>query len=181
MNIKLITGASTYEACINTIKQIDVTKNEETNLLVVPDAFSMQAENLLFDVLNLKSVFNVEVVGISKLAGRILRDNNLSYVRVSGLEEVFNVYKATRICKDDFQYFGEFDVDFCSKLLQIIKQFKGCRLAPKDIKPTGDLVLDRKMHDIKLVYTQYELLLGEKLDLSKMLELCSENLADKVD
>lgn len=181
MNIKLVTGASTFEACINTIKQIDVTKTEQYNLLVVPDAFSMQAENLLFDVLNLKSVFNVEVVGISKLAGKILRDNNLGFVRVSGLEEIFNIYKAVRMCEEDFQYFGKCDIDFCTKLLQIIKQLKGCKVRPSQIKATGEDVLDRKMHDIRLVYQKYDELLGDKLDLSKMLEFCTENIENGFD
>jgi len=181
MNIKLITGASTYEACINTIKQIDVTKKDEYNLLVVPDAFSMQAENLLFDVLDIKAVFNVEVVGISKLAGHILRDNNFSYVRVSGLEEIFSIYKAVKACEKDFQYFGKCDVDLCTKLLQIIKQLKGCKVRPENIKSVSDAVLDRKMHDIRLVYQKYEELLGDKLDLSKLLELCTESVKDGID
>ncbi len=181
MNIKLITGASTYEACINTIKQIDVTKTEEYNLLVVPDAFSMQAENLLFDILNLKAVFNVEVVGISKLAGKFLRDNNLGFVRVSGLEEIFNIYKAVKSCESEFQYFGKCDIDFCTKILQIIKQLKGCKVLPQNIKSTSVDVLDRKMHDIKIVYEKYNELLGDKLDLSKMLEFCIDNLEGGID
>ncbi len=178
MKIKLVTGASTYEAAENTIRQIDVTKTDEFNLLVVPDTFSMQAEKLLFDCLNLTSVFNVEVVGISKLAGHILSNNNIAFQRVSGLEEIFIVYKAVKASEAEFQYFGKCDVDFCTKILQIIKQFKGCKIRPEQIKPTGDSVLDRKMHDVKLVYQTYDKLLGEKLDLSRLLEFCSEN-ADK--
>ncbi len=175
MKIRLVTSPTTYEAAINTIKQIDVTKKDEYNLLVVPDAFSMQAENLLFDVLKLKSVFNVEVVGISKLASYFLKSQNVQYERVGGLEEVFNVYKATKACERDFKYFGKCDVDFCNKILQVIKQFKGSKVRPEHIKSVSDTVLDRKIHDIKIIYEKYEELLGEKLDLSKMLEFAVKN------
>lgn len=175
MEIKLVTGESIFQACVNTIKQIDVSKSDEYNLLVVPDTFSMQAESLLFDTLNLKTVFNVEVVGISKLASYILRSENIPYQRVSGIEETFNIYRAVKWAEKDFQYFGQCDVDLCVKLLQIIKQFKGCKIYPENIKKVGDEVLDRKMHDLKIVYEKYEELLGEKLDLSKLLEFCSEN------
>lgn len=175
MEIKLVTGESIYQACVNTIKQIDTSKSDEYNLLVVPDTFSMQAENLLFDILNLKTVFNASVVGISKLASLILREENIAYQRVSGLEEVFNIYRAVKVSESEFKYFGQCDVDLCTKILQIIKQFKGCKISPDNIKEVGDEVLDRKMHDIKIVYEKYEELLGEKLDLSKLLEFCSKN------
>ena len=48
MEIKLITGATAYEAAKNTLKQIDVSDFDKQNLVVVPDSFSMQAENLVF-------------------------------------------------------------------------------------------------------------------------------------
>lgn len=181
MEIKLITASTTYEAALNTIKQIDVTKTEEYNLLVVPDAFSMQAENLLFDVLDLKAVFNVEVVGISKLASYFLNSHGVAYERVGSLEEVFNVFKAAKACEESFKYFGRCDVDFCTKLLQIIKQFKGCKVRPEHIKAVGDSVLDRKMHDIRMIYEKYEELLGDKLDLSKMLEFALEKTGADAD
>ena len=85
MKIKLVTGATAYEACINTLKHIDVSDYEKENMVVVPDTFSMQAESLIFDVLKTKTFFNIKVVGISKLAGQILRDNNVAYQRISGL------------------------------------------------------------------------------------------------
>mgnify|MGYP007115512150 FL=1 len=51
MKIKLITGATAYEASINVLKNIRPDDIDIQNLVVVPDSFSMQAESLIFDVL----------------------------------------------------------------------------------------------------------------------------------
>ena len=181
MKIKLFTGATAYEAAINTIKQIEPQDLGTKNMVIVPDSFSMQAESLIFDVLNIKSTLNIEVVGISRLASKILRNQNIPFQRISGLEEVFNIYKAVSQCEDKFVYFNKCSVDFCIKILQIIKQFKSCKINPEQIKSVGDDLLDRKMHDLRLIYQTYESLLGEKLDLSKLLDFFVVNAEKVVD
>ncbi len=175
MEIKLVTGATAYEATKNVLSKIDTKNFDFENIVVVPDAFSMQAESLIFDMLGIKSTFNIEVVGISRLAGKLLRDNNIGFKRISSLEEVFCVYKAMQKSKQSFKYFKSINVELCMKILQIIKQFKGCKIAPQQIKNVGDENLDKKMGDLKLIYENYELLLAEKLDLSKLLKFFVEN------
>ena len=170
MKINLISGCTLYEATKNTIKEIDFKNMDEQNLVVVPDAFSMQAESLIFDVLDIKSTFNISVVGISRLASKILRDNNIFYDRISGLEEILYTYKAVKNNEENFVYFKNFGIDFCMKVLQIIKQFSNCNLRAEDIKSCDDKVLNAKMQDLKLIYSCYENLLEERLDLSKLLE-----------
>ncbi len=181
MQVKIVTGATTFEAAVNTIKKIDAQNLEYSNLVVVPDAFSMQAENLLFKTLDISSTFNIEVVGISRLAAKILRSNNISCKRISALEEIFNIYKAVKSCESEFTYFSHCGVEFCIKILQIIKQFKGCKISPNAIKTIGDDLLDRKMHDLKLVYIKYESLMQDKMDLSKLLEFFIENAQNTLD
>ena len=131
MEIKLVTGATTYEACVNTIKQIDYSDLDMTNLVVVPDSFSMQAENLIFEVLDTQSVFNIEVVGISRLASKILRNNNVAFERISGLEEIFCIFKVIKENENKFKYFHKCGVDYCVKILQVVKQFKACKITKK--------------------------------------------------
>ncbi len=176
MEITLVRGATAFEAGKSTIKKIDTKDMTQKNYVVVPDTFSMQAEKLLFDELGIKATFNIEVVGISKLASRILRENNVAFARISGLEEVFNVFQAVKECESDFKYFEKCDIEFCQKILEIIKQFKSCKIKPENIKPTKNELLNNKMHDLKLVYEHYENLLGEKFDLSKLLEYSVQNV-----
>lgn len=181
MVIKLITGATTFEACKNTIRQIDVADLDMTNLVVVPDSFSMQAESLIFDVLDIESTLNIEVVGISRLASKILRNNNIVFDRISGLEEIFCIYKTVKENEDKFCYFHKCGVDLCIKLLQIIKQFKACQIKLSQIKAVGDVLLDKKMADLKLIYEGYEKELGDRFDLSKLLDFFNENVQKNCD
>ena len=105
MKIKLVEGATTFEAAKNTIKQINVSDFDYQNLIVVPDAFSMQAEELVFSCLDIKSAFNIQVVGISRLASMLLQDCGVFFDRISSLEEVFFVYQAVKTCEQNFVYF----------------------------------------------------------------------------
>lgn len=180
MKINFISGATLYEATKNTIKQID-TAFAGQNLIVVPDSFSLQAENLVFDCLEISSTFNISVVGISRLASKILRDNNITYNRISGLEEILSIYQAVQINKENFKYFKNFGIDFCSKVLEIIKQFKNCKLKVDDITQPENVILGYKMHDLKLIYSSYEEILKDKLDLSKLLQFFLDSTETKID
>lgn len=180
MKIELVTGGTTYEACLNTIKKIDVANLDYQNLVVVPDSFSMQAENLIFDVLNIESTMNIEVVGISRLASKILKKNNISFQRLSALEEIFEIFKVVKQNESKFLYFKKCNVDFCIKILQIIKQFKACKIIPEKLSAVGDESLDKKIYDLKLIYQEYEASLGQKLDLSKLLQLFLEKTENEI-
>ena len=96
MNLNIVTSGTLFEATKETLKKIDYKNLEQKNLVVVPDSFSMQAENLIFDSLNIKSTFNISVVGISRLASKILKEHNIPFDRVSGLEEILYTYKAVK-------------------------------------------------------------------------------------
>ena len=118
MKINLIAGETNFEASKNALKQIDVSDITKRNLVVVPDRFSMQAENLVFDTLKIKSSFNIEIVGISRLATKILRSNNIEFKRISSLEEIFAIYETVKELEGEFEYFKKCNLDFCVKILQ---------------------------------------------------------------
>lgn len=175
MEIKLVEGATTFEAAKYVLQEIDASDINCENLVVVPDAFSMQAESLIFDCLKTKATFNIEVVGISRLAGKILYGANIPYTRISSLEEIFAIHKAIKNCENSFQYFSHCGVDLSLKILQVIKQFKACKVDFGKYKNTKDESLDRKMHDLILIYDEYQKVLGERLDLSKLLDFFVES------
>ena len=181
MKIKLIAGETNFQASKNALKQIDISDMTKQNLVVVPDRFSMQAENLVFDTLNIKSSLNIEIVGISRLATKILRSNKIEFKRISSLEEVFAIYESIRELEGDFEYFKKCNLDFCVKILQVIKQFKSCKIRPEQIKSTGETLLDLKMSDLKKIFIKYEEKLNEKLDLSKVLDFFIEKSDKELD
>ena len=174
MEMKFVSSITLFEATKEVLKEIDYKNLKEKNLVVVPDSFSMQAESLIFDVLNIKSTFNISVVGISRLASKILREHNIDFDRISGLDEILYTYEAIKRSEDKFLYFKNYGIDFAQSILEILKQFSNCELDVEDIKETEDEVLSKKMHDLRLIYEEYLKLLENKLDLSKLLDFFLE-------
>ena len=174
MEMQFISSCTLYEATKEAIKEIDHKNLSEKNLVVVPDSFSMQAESLIFDVLQIKTTFNIAVVGISRLAGKLLREHNEEFERISGLDEIVYTYEAIKKCEGEFLYFKNNGMDLALQILEILKQFFNCELAPEDIKDCNDENLSKKMHDLRLVYAEYIRLLENKLDLVKLLDFFLE-------
>ena len=174
MEMQFISSCTLYEATKEVIKEIDHKNLSEKNLVVVPDSFSMQAESLIFDVLQIKTTFNIAVVGISRLAGKLLREHNEEFERISGLDEIVYTYEAIKKCEGEFLYFKNNGMDLALQILEILKQFFNCELAPEDIKDCNDENLSKKMHDLRLVYAEYIRLLENKLDLVKLLDFFLE-------
>ena len=174
MEMKFISSATLYEATKEVIKEIDYKNLNEKNLVVVPDSFSMQAESLIFDVLNIKATFNISVVGISRLAGKLLREHNIDYARISGLDEILYTYEAIKRCETSFLYFKNYSIELAISVLELIKEFLNCELKVEDIKDCEDAVLSKKMHDLRLIYEEYLKLTEDKLDLSKLLDFFLE-------
>lgn len=169
MNLNFVFSGTLFEATKETIKMIDHKNLAQKNLVVVPDSFSMQAEKLIFDTLNIKSTFNISVVGVSRLAAKILREHNIPFTRVSGMEEILLTYKAIKENEKNFTYFQNYGVDFCLKVKEILSQFSNCFVKVEDIKEYDDKLLSKKMSDLKLIYKRYLELLKDKLNLSKLL------------
>ena len=174
MEMKFIASATLYEATKEVIKEIDYKNLKEKNLVVVPDSFSMQAESLIFDVLKIKATFNISVVGISRLAGKLLREHNIDYARISGLDEILYTYEAIKKCENNFLYFKNYGIELAINVLEIIKEFLNCEIKVEDIKDCEDAVLSKKMHDLRLIYEEYLKLTEDKLDLSRLLDFFLE-------
>ncbi len=173
MKLNFVTSGTLFEATKETIKKIDSKNLAQKNIVVVPDSFSMQAESLIFDCLNIKSTFNISVVGVSRLASKILREHNIAYSRVSGLEEILLTYKAVKDNEKDLKYFKNFGIDFCLKVKEILTQFSSCFVKVEDIK-SDDKILSLKMDDLRIIYKRYLELLENRLNLSKLFEFFLE-------
>ena len=89
--IKVIYGDKLVDIAQGVIKNID-NKNidlSEDNIIVVPDRFSLVAEKLVFKTLNIKSTFNIHVMGITALARKIISSSGLDCVYADAEESQF--------------------------------------------------------------------------------------------
>gem|GEM_PF-3443499 len=158
---------------------------ENTNakqFLVVPDRFTLNAEKSVFEKLSIKSTFNIEVITLSKLATKVLNaqtDNKKLLTKQSGVmlvtKIILNKQNELKAYKKATKLTG-----FAKSIFETITQLKSCNITPEEFENsyTGEnLALKLKMHDIFLIYKEYELLLKSGyLDANTKLSLLVENL-----
>ena len=161
MKLKVITGATIYDASKNVIAGID--KNDLTTpyFIVVPDRYTLQAEKLLFESLKIKSTFNINVVGLSSLATKMIGDKE----RLSSIDGIILIKKILLSSKDNLKYFTKQSSALCEELYKTIAQMKSSGITPERIsEKVKSQNLSNKIHDIKIIYEQYEQQRNDKLD-----------------
>ena len=68
------TYLSSFYGVLDNIKQIINKDKTQSIILVVPDKFSMNAEQLIFERLKTKSVFNVWLTTLTRLEKKVLQN-----------------------------------------------------------------------------------------------------------
>ena len=61
-----------FERVLNKLKTVSLNSSEASHFLIVPDRFSLSAEKSIFEVLNIDSTFNIDVITFSKFASKVL-------------------------------------------------------------------------------------------------------------
>lgn len=177
MKIELVKGVSTYEATKNAFLRIDKDDVNTDYFIVVPDRFSLQAEKLLFDVLNLKSTFNINVVSLTSLADKLLKSKNINYESLSPLEGIMGIKRIMTEHENELVFYKKNTPTFCYEILNNIIQIKSSLLKPEDVIYKGEnKILRDKFHDIALIYKLYEEMFNQKVDSSDILDLMAINL-----
>ena len=128
MKIKVTTGSTIYSSAENIFRQIDKSDFFTPYFVVVPDRFTLQAEKLLFDTLKIKATFNINIVGLSTLAGKILKENGSE--QLGATEGVLLVQKIMLEEKDNFVYFKKTNSILCEEIFKTIQQMKSSKISP---------------------------------------------------
>lgn len=175
MKIKVVTGGSLFLAGKNLINDMDLSDSEAIHYVLVPDRYSLQVENLIMDLKNIESTFNIEVLGLSRLANKILKELGVKGETLNSDETLLLTQQAIENVKHEFKSFKKSTIGFAQEVSKVIAQFKSSRLAPQDIKPRGCTPsVANKYHDLALIYQEYENLILNRLDANKLLAMFSE-------
>lgn len=163
MKVKVVTGATIYESAKNVIKSIDKQDLNTPYFIVVPDRFTLQAEKMLFDTLEISSTFNINVVGLSSLASKTFVEENEK--RFTALDGLILIKKILTEKKNELKYFKKDNSTLCEEIFKTIQQIKSSSLKPTDITfKNARPNLANKLHDIKLIFEQYEIETNGRLD-----------------
>ncbi len=123
-------------------------------VFLVPDRMSVICEKMIFEILEIESTCNIEVLTLSRLASRILKDKAAIKKTASCmiLQKILKENKEKLKCFNKNQ-----DSDLAQSIFGTISQFKSCKISFDEVvvKDTNQLLAD-KLEDISLLYNQYQ-------------------------
>ena len=141
--MQIVLGENLTESIENLLEKISPN---EKSYIVVPDRETLQIEEMLFSTLNLKSTFNISVVGLSNLALSFIPKPAKS---LGEIESVLFVKKAMSIAKEKLCYFKSTNINFCKEIYKFISQLKSSSIKPEQIVPSSNkAALVKKFEDI---------------------------------
>lgn len=180
--LNLFVSPRLMEATKQTILQIRDTKHDLfcDHFVVVPDRFSLQAEKMIFELLEIESTMNIHVVGISKLSSLILQEAGVDLKALTSHQSVLLMRKAILDNLEHFLFFNRnaYSLGFAQEMYQTIQQLLSCKIGYEDLLVTSqNKYLDNKMHDIALLMQAYQNLWQDSfLDSSQKLEVCLDQI-----
>lgn len=174
--IKIITGHKLLDVASDVIKSIGDNRLDLScdNIIVVPDRFSLLAEKMVFESLNIKSTFNIRVMGITAVARNIINQANLNCVFCDAQESKFILFRALQKSKNDFVCFSKnLSQGLCQKIQNALSLIRSSNISSDDLLAVNDVDINtqKKLQDIALIYKNYEQMLNSKLDGNNTLKL----------
>lgn len=143
------------------------------NIIVVPDKLSLYTEQKVFELLDIPVYFNLSVMGISKLANKIISENNIQYIQCTDLEAKLLTLIAIQNTCNNFKCFSKkYNLGLVDEIYAKIEQIKSSNCKIDDlIDENANEGTKLKFEDIKSIYNEFENLKGNKLDGSALLNL----------
>lgn len=175
MKLEIVTGVTIFESCRNVIRKIDKDDLTTDFIVIVPDRFTLQAEDLVFKTLGIQSTFNVNVMGMSGFASKLLQAEGVEVNSISQLESLIVVKQIIDKNMDKLNYYKRNSVYLCDEMTKLIRQLKSSLISPEELVYTGERkALQKKTQDIALVYKEYQKEIAGRVDSTDLLLKFSE-------
>ena len=165
------------------IASIDNSDFSVEHIILVPDRFSLICEKLLLEIMSSKALFNVRVVSLTKFSMELLEKFEVKVKKgdiLSNGESLLLTQRAIENVKEEFKTFKKNRISFCYEVSKLISQFKSSRVTPDKLNENARGLVGLKYHDLKLIYQEYQRLLGDKLDANERLNLLNEKFKSKI-
>ncbi len=171
MRLKLLVGANNFCQDEKLIKHID---NDSAHIFIVPDRFTMSQEKLIFETLNVESLFNVEVYTLGRLVNNFVKSQN--FLPKEG--SVMLIKKLLIENRKSFNCFANtlFSAGFAENIFETINQLKACKILPEQLE-SNDKNLKNKFEDLQLIYSLYQKAIeGKFIDSADKLTILASDL-----
>ena len=180
--IKLIVADNFQDMNAGVISKINVKDLSFKNLVIVPDRFSLLAEKLIFKTLNIKAYFNIEVMGISDLANMVFKKLGLNLQFVTKEESKILLRKAMKNLQGKLEFFrGKIATGLIDMLYNSMSILQTNKISAENLEENNfgfGLALGQKLKDLSLIISEYDRLLGDRLDGAKILDTLLDCLKD---
>ena len=161
----------------------DISKNidKEKIFLIVPEQNNLSTEQKLFEYLKSDSIFNVQVLTLSRLAVRVLDDvGGFDFSVINNSSKAMVIYDVLNKEKDNLNFLGKSDknIEIISNLITELKKHN-IDLNVLEKCECNNILTNLKIQDIKLIYKKYEeILSGNFIDENDVLTYVSSRIAD---
>ncbi|MDD3705238.1 MAG: helicase-exonuclease AddAB subunit AddB, partial [Clostridiaceae bacterium] len=175
-------GKSTY--CLNEIKASLEQGNNTRHIIIVPEQFSFQAEKRLIKALGSSGINGAEVLSFGRLSHRVLGEvGGLVRKHINPAGKSILVYTIMERLKNDLRVFARAagKHGFVNTLCGIISELKRYNITPEALTGLENASispqLSDKLHDIGLIYEDFEKRLHDKyIDSDDDLDLLAQRL-----
>lgn len=182
-NVELVVSNTYLSSFYHMLDEINdsISKDKFKNIiLVVPDKFSLNAEQLFFKHIKTKSVFNVWLTTLSRLINKVLSSKNTSFKLLTKHSGVMLVEKIILKLQNELSSYRKIakNYNFAEKMFNVINLLKSSGVSPDELKQNiSDNNLGKKIKDIHLIYTEYQNYLNnETMDTITRLQLFNSEI-----
>ncbi len=137
---------------------------EQQIIILVPEQFTLQAERIALEKLNVSGLIGVEILSFSRLAHKVLGEvggGKQTHINEQGKHMV--LYKIISEAHEEFEIFGNVATKhgFISLVNHLISELKQFNIHPSELKAIADLleedqqILKKKLRDLHLIYEDF--------------------------
>lgn len=153
MQNKIIVDSNNILSFKRMIKQID---NNETNIIIVPDKFSLNAEKMFLDENDLTVNFNTRIFSLTKLASAIIEKKLIDKKIIDKTQSLMIISSIIKENINNFKYFKNIkDINsFAEDVFNSLSQLLSSNFEKENENITG--LLKNKFDDINLILNIYK-------------------------
>lgn len=162
-------GSGKTEFCLREIKSRIEEGGTHPLMLLVPEDYSFQAEKKLLKCVGDKGLMRAQVLSFKRMAYRVFSEvGGLTRQHMNTAGRCMLIYRTMEKHKDEFKVYGRAvrQQGFVDTVSDMITEFKIYDISPEELKETaarieGRDILKDKLHDISLIYWEFENALHE--------------------
>ena len=147
----------------------ELSMNGENSVLLVPEQSSFQSEKVLLSELGEKIALNTAVLSFERLYDDVLRaSGGICSTLLNDADKIILMNRALNNSFENLAIWKKYvhSLSFSKTILDTIGEFKINSVKPEEIKKAAENVtnirLKEKLNEIATVYSEYDILLGER-------------------